>query len=200
MVDDRTLLLTAAAAQAPLHLISLRRELRVVARLAGVEDDGLTVALPEGHGLDMMDLLHASFSHAGRTHSFLTHVRDVEGGGAWLSLPEQIVSADQRLAPRIPVSVAVEVELLGAHPECRPHLVDLALTGMQVRVERKLGLELGERLPAVLRFEGLQVEVVAELRREAGAALGFYFPESVRKGRLHPPPALAALVERLRKA
>ncbi len=200
MSDDFTVLRSAAGAGVPLHLIALRREARVVGTIGEVESDGLTVTLPGDHGLVLMDLLSASFSLGGRTWSFLTHVRDLEGDAAWLSAPTGMVSADQRIAPRIAVREDVEVELLGAHPEARPRLVDLAVTGMQVSVSRAIGVAVGERLPAVLRFEGREIELVAELRREAGMSLGFFFPESIRRGRLHPPAGLAALVERVRRA
>ena len=199
MFDARALLSTAAVAQLPLHLISLRREVRVVGQLAEAGDDALTVALPGGHGLEAMDQISASFSQGGYTHSFLAHVVDIDGDCAWITAPSRVVSADQRLVPRAKVTVPVEVELLGIHPECRPALVDLTVIGMQVTVSRPAGLALYERIPVVLDFEAHRIELVAELRREKGSALGFFFPEAVKRGRLQPPPALAALVERLKK-
>ncbi len=199
MFDARALLSTAATAQLPLHLISLRREVRVTGQLAEAADDALTVALPSGHGLEPMDQLSVSFSQGGYTHSFLAHVVDIDGDCAWLSVPGRVVSADQRLVPRARVTVPVEVDLLGAHPECRPVLVDLAVIGMQVTVSRPAGIALYERIPVVLAFEGHRIELVAELRREKGAALGFFFPDCVKRGRLQPPAALVALVERVKQ-
>ncbi|MSQ01582.1 MAG: hypothetical protein EXR71_06775 [Myxococcales bacterium] len=200
MFDVRALLSTAAVAQIPLHVISLRREVRVVGQLAEAGEDTLTVALPSGHGLEAMDQISASFSHAGYTHSFLAHVVEVDGDCVCVTAPARVVSADQRLVPRARVTIPIEVELLGAHPESRPVLVDLAVIGMQVTVSRPAGLALHERIPVVLAFEDVRIELMAELRRENGSALGFFFPESIQRGRLQPPPALAALVERAKKS
>ena len=195
--DTRSTLTAARDAGAPVHLIALSQELRVKGGLVALDDDLLTVEIGPDQPLTLRQTVHGSFSLAHRTWSFLSTVLDLEGPNVYLAAPGELLWADRRITSRIPVTVPVQVELLGAHPESRPMLVDLALAGMKVSVRRATGLSLEERIPIVLEYEGRRVELVGELRRIEGNNLGFFFPDSIRRGRISPPPELGALLERL---
>jgi len=200
MSDVADPLKAAVEGRLPVHLISIRHEARFAARLLEVGDDGVLVELGPGHPLGAWDMVSCSFSWGPRTYTFLAPVTESEDARVWLSRPREVVSAERRITPRHSIRLPIEVELLGAHPASRPSLVDLALTGMKVAVAAPPGIEVGERISAVLTHEGRRIELTAELRHQTGDGLGFFFPETVRKGRLAPPPALAALVEKLRRA
>lgn len=197
--DSSAPLAAAVEGRLPLHVISLRHEARFVGRLVEAGEDALLLELGPGHPFGPLDMVSVSFSHGPRTFTFLANVLDGEDDRVWLAHPREVVSADRRISPRVPVTLPVSVELLGARPGSRPQLVDLAITGMKVVVHGDAGLTVGERLPVVLEFEGKRVELVAELRHATGSALGFFFPETIRRGRLAPPAALVALVERVRR-
>jgi hypothetical protein len=197
--ENQAALSAAIDEKLPLHLISLRHETRFTGRLLEVGEESLLIELEAGHALASLDMVSVSFSQGSRTYTFLASILDGEDDKVWLALPREIVSADRRMAPRIPVTVPIEVELLGAHPASEPMLVDIALTGMKVSTRVDPGLTVGERIPVVLSFEDNRIEIVAELRHQTGLTLGFFFPETIRRGRLAPPMELATLVDRVRR-
>lgn len=193
--EARSTLAAAASAHAPLHLIALSHELRAKGHISGITEDSIAVEVGPDQPLAVLHTVSASFSLGTRTWSFLATVLDAEDGTVVLSAPQDLVWADRRLTPRVPVSAPVDVEILGAHPASNPQLVDLALAGMGVRVKRRTGLKLNERVTVALELQGHRVELTAELRRIDGNDLGFFFPDSVRRGRISPPPALVALLD-----
>lgn len=198
-VDPTASLAAAVEGRLPVHVVSIRHEARFSGVLVQADAEALVLELGPGHPFSALDMISASFSHGPRTYTFLANVLEAEDDRVWLAPPRDIVSADRRITPRFVVGVPVEVEILGAHPSARPTLVDIATTGMKVAVKARLGLSVGERVPVVLGFEGRRVELTAELRHEGAGAAGFFFPESIRRGRLAPPAPLLALVERIRK-
>ncbi len=191
-------LAAAVEGRLAIHVVSIRHEARFAGVLTAVTDDGLLLELGPGHPFGPLDMVSASFSHGARTYTFLANVLQAEDDRVWLAPPRDIVSADRRIAPRFVVSVPVEVEVLGANPNCRPTLADIAVTGMKVQVKARSGLRVGERVSVVLTLENRRVELTAELRHETAGALGFFFPDTIRRGRLAPSAALTALVDRVR--
>lgn len=189
----------AVTHRSPVHLISLRTEGRILGRLAEMGEDAILVDVESGYSPHPPDLVSASFAHGPRLYTFLSHVVDGAGEGLWLSFPRGIVSADRRLTPRAPVTAPVEVSIHGVHPHSAPLLADIALTGMRVRIAAPTGLRPLQRTQVDLRLGEHHVELTAELRHETENAAGFFFPETVRRGRLSPPAALEALVERVRE-
>lgn len=182
-----------------LHVVSIRHEARFTGVLVEANPDGLVLALGPGHPFSALDMVSASFSYGARTYTFLANVLEADDDRIWLAAPRDVVSADRRIAPRFVVTAPVEVDLLGANPACRPSLVDIAITGMKVAVKARSGLAIGEKVAVVLTLDGSRVELTGELRHETAGALGFFFPGSIRGGRLAPPAALVALVDRIRK-
>jgi hypothetical protein len=187
----------AADASVPLHIIALSHELRVRGHIVALSDDSIAVEVGPDHPLAVLHTVSASFSLGTRTWSFLSSVIDAEEGTIVLSAPSELVWADRRLTARHPIDAAVEVEILGAHPAARPRLVDISLSGMGVTVQRATSLALGERVPVVIAYGDLRIEVTGELRRVNGNDLGFFFPDCVRRGKISPPVELITLMDRL---
>lgn len=197
--DTRDVLMAAMTEGTPIHLISVRAESRLLGQLLEITEDGLHLSVLAGEAPEPHDMVSGSFASGSKVHIFVAHVVEGPDEGLWLTLPRDTVSADRRRAPRTPVRLPVDVRLLGADPDCAPVLVDIALAGMRVKLAQPTQLALRDRLPVVLQFEEHHVELLAELRHEAGGSAGFSFPGMMRNDRPKTSAALQALVERIER-
>lgn len=188
--DPRAVLVRALQSSAPFHVISLSRESRDDARLVSVDDEELNFRLAQAHTLEPQDAVTILFSTGPRTYTFLARVADVDGEHLWVPFPEELLSVDRRLRPRLAVTgpATAEFEDLDGTWE----LVDISPTGMRVRPAPDG--ELGTVFDTVLHAGEHRVVVRAELRHVHGEVAGFFFRGSVTRGRVFALPGLADLI------
>lgn len=195
------ILTVAATAGQRAHVISIRHEARHAGNLLEVGESWVTVRLPEASELQPMETVSVAFSMGPRAYTFLAVVLDLDldENRVFLSMPDDVLHTERRLVPRTPVDAMVSVELPAMRPARIFPLVDISPTGMRLRTGTDNGLTVGDRIRAILRYEELSLELLAEVRHIHQDSTGFYFPDSVRHGRLNPKPELVELVKRLGK-
>lgn len=194
--DPRAVLVRALQSSAPFHVISLSRESRDDARLVSVDEEELSLRLPQAHTLEPQDAITVLFSTGPRTYTFLARVADVDGDRLWVPFPEELLSVDRRLRPRLEVTRLTTAEFEDI--EGGWQLVDISPTGMRIRPA--LDAEPGTVFDAVLCFEDHRVVVRAELRHIHGEVAGFFFRGSVQRGRVVALPGLSELIAAVTEA
>jgi len=145
------------------------------------------------------------FGSGRRSYAFMANVISVSDVGVNLAFPTEIASIQSRLAFRVPVSTNAEVAVTMAREgmSMDATTVDLSLAGVQLKLPRDVDLQIGERIPLVLRHAEESFPMQAEVRRvdrhATEARVGMWFPVCMRDGKLDPPPELAKMVGQLER-
>lgn len=193
---------------------------RLEARFGALGDDEVRLDLgahADPVRIRPLSVCLVSFTYRSRSAAFLTRVRRIDepcgadGDGdrqLVVEIPTQIACEELRSAARVPTPrgcgltarlVADGRDLGAADP------MDLSASGIRLDLEGEsggidcapAGLEFAGPLEVELRLGDAHARLRAELRRREGSRVALLFPDTLRGGRLAPPPALAQIVREL---
>jgi len=118
-----------------------------------------------------------------------------------LRIPGEVAAGDARMAFRVPIfpqaNLEVELRMDDALVE-GARAVNLSLIGTLIETpDHDLDLPAGTNLQVVVRFEGREVALRAEVRRCYEKRIALFFPDVLKDGMLAPPDVLKEIVRDL---